>query len=217
MGEGKPSLLRRVVNGRERFYRSILDQLNNTDGRVIVIGLVIGIIAFVLFGSMTNTPAKHFAENKIRLVAPGHYAPIECSDWNFGNSKDAEYLKHALDRMLSLSESDQINPLTTAHVNLGFCGLIYNQTVMLNPRLISTEGQPENRTIGSRLLCGEKSTFNYVSKQWSVIELQFKDEDENLFEQKYKEADAQKLQIALSILRGESICGKEVNTSKKLA
>lgn len=217
MGEGKPSLLRSIVNSREKFYQTILGLFRYIDGRVIAIGLVIGVVAFVLFGPITNTPARHFAENKIRLVAPGHYAPIECSDWNFGNSKDAEYLKHVLERMLSLSESDQINPLTTAHVNLGFCGLIYNQTVMLNPRLISTEGQPENRAIGSRLLCGEKSTFNYVSKQWSVIELQFKDEDENLFEQKYKEVDAQKLQIALSILRGESICGKEVNTSKKLA
>ena len=133
---------------------------------------------------------------------------MECADWAFYKGAEADYMAQVVRQMLELSERDGINPLTTAHVRYNFCGLVYNGTMMLNPR-VERKGVPAGQElITSRLLCGELPPgVGYVTSFAPEVRLSWKTLDSTTVSEQFSGDDARRLQVAMAILQGRPVCG----------
>lgn len=169
--------------------------------------VLLAVAVYLLLGN--GAPPASASRHRVQLVTPGKYSPMECADWAFYSGAEAEFMASVTSQMLELSERDGINPLTTAHVRYNFCGLVYNSSLMLNPRLERRGvGAGGHELITSRLLCGElPAGTGYAMSFAPEIKLSWKALDGSPASGEFSREDARRLQIAMAILQGRPVCG----------
>jgi hypothetical protein len=200
-----PSPLSRCQAGYMLLHMEISKRFNEPMGLVYV--LAAALTAFLSISLYWHSAGPvEVCSLPVLLVSPGDYAPLECAEWHFYRGAESEFMRALEFRMAELSSELEVSPLTSAHVRYNFCGMVHNGTMLLNPamKLLGSSRQPQ--LVSSRLLCGEVKpslTVNFADK----IELEWRDTAGKRHSAKFEGEEAADLQICMSILQGQPICG----------
>jgi hypothetical protein len=205
--ESEKSVVREIAQGKERLFEWLFASAVRFAPQLGgLLGLLVVLVGVYLFSpSATRSPAQVYASN-LQLVKPGSFAPLACAEWNFlSHPYHNDYLLYITERMLDISKQTGVDPLTTTHIALNFCGMVYNGSVMLNPRIRVTSGEPERWGITSKLLCGNSSK-PYILEGYPGVTLSWSDLENKRVARSFNDAEAYTLQVALAILEGKPLC-----------